>query len=231
MRTETWMKRRAANSLLFEYDWYQEVPVQHRPADLKLDMGVPCLTMRQYSLERRPMLRQVYQTAHDVLWKPDLPQAQAQPQPQAYASYICDLADTTLEYEERRQTQRFMNALCAQKQSAFTRVARCHGDLTMDNVLLDDDATTVIFIDPGNTRGLACQELDEAKLLQSAEGWHGYMLHDGLPFKVRYVHRLLLLTHYIRLYSHPELHSTHWLQWTKNRIDNMLFSPLGGLLR
>ena len=75
-----------------------------------------------------------------------------------------------------------------------------HGDLTFSNVIGH------VFIDPGHDRGLPCRELDEAKLMQSIDGWeHVYrgwpqVKYDSFP--ARRIHWVLLLTHYIRMLRH-----------------------------
>ena len=82
---------------------------------------------------------------------------------------------------------------------------RCvHGDMTCANAIHSQELNHVVFIDPADSHGLECQEIDEAKLLQSFDGWevikYEHKLNYGeLPFKVRPVHTALLLSHYIRM--------------------------------
>ena len=235
MESKMFLKRCTSPEAVFAEGWYNSVPEAHRPKEVytrnvwsKPDEAVLCMTC--YAHPARS-LQHVWDTARAALWRDtDRKRFMKHLAPPTYAGYICNIAERTLNDDEYRQVQRFMAMLCTQR---FTRVTACHGDLTMDNVMLDATLPTsnVIFIDPGYDRCLPCRELDEAKLLQSVEGWHNFRLYGKLPFKVKYVHKLLLLTHYIRLYAHPEKHSTHWLQWARNRIDHMLFSPLGGLLK
>src|SRR6266478_5059826 len=53
----------------------------------------------------------------------------------------------------------------------LTPVHNCHGDLTLYNCIEQPHDSKIIFLDPGNCRGLPCKELDEAKILQSCDGF------------------------------------------------------------
>lgn len=101
----------------------------------------------------------------------------------------------------------------------LTPVARCHGDLTLYNVIMRKHHGMVL-IDPGHCRGLPCRELDESKLMQSIDGFD--VIHKGLPpacvipkFQARKVHWALLATHYIRMLRHVQDES---LAFAYNRI-------------
>lgn len=73
-----------------------------------------------------------------------------------------------------------------------------HGDLTFSNVI----GSTII--DPGNSRGLNCREIDEAKLMQSLDGWKDKFGPHHVPIQkravnARMVHIALLVSHYVRM--------------------------------
>lgn len=100
----------------------------------------------------------------------------------------------------------------------LTGVHRCHGDLTLENCI--ETGSGVVFLDPGYHRCLPCAELDEAKLLQSCDGWH-YRKHakhcQVFPFSSMPIHTALLITHYVRLLRHD--HPSELLEWARGRID------------
>lgn len=90
----------------------------------------------------------------------------------------------------------------------LTPVRVCHGDMTLENCLWTGDG--VVFIDPGDPRSLPCRELDEAKILQSLDGWEDCFQHTH-EMPTRPVHWALLVTHYVRLlrHDHPESRLEH----------------------
>ena len=84
----------------------------------------------------------------------------------------------------------------------LTPVRMTHGDLTMSNTI-----GNCKFIDCGDSRGLECREIDEAKLLQSLDGFDVWKRNHlpaigPAPFKIRKIHLWLLWTHYIRMWRH-----------------------------
>ena len=110
--------------------------------------------------------------------------------------------------------------------TALTPVSYCHGDMTLENCI--DTGTRIVFIDPGWPRGLNCKELDEAKVLQSVDGWHelkGYP-KPKCTFEWRPVHWALLVTHYLRLLRHPELHTEVQLAFARKRIEEICETQL-----
>lgn len=87
----------------------------------------------------------------------------------------------------------------------LTKVRVCHGDFTFANIIKTHLGH--VFIDPGHARGLPCRELDEAKMLQSLDGfdevyrqWAPHHLYPKFP--TRPIHWALLATHYARLMHH-----------------------------
>lgn len=108
----------------------------------------------------------------------------------------------------------------------LTPVAMCHGDFTRGNFLVDKNGVTKI-IDPGHHRGLPCRELDEAKMMQSMDGWE--CITHGLPpmnvwplFNARKIHYVLLLTHYARITRHfDRWRSRRVVEFVHNRIRTL----------
>lgn len=106
----------------------------------------------------------------------------------------------------------------------LTPVRVCHGDMTAENVIVEASTGIVKFIDPGNARGLPCREIDEAKLMQSMDGWERakgldpkWDLNACLQyFQPKRVHWILLASHYARLLMHQ--HSAACLIHASNRL-------------
>ena len=95
--------------------------------------------------------------------------------------------------------------LCRLRASDLHHADFCHHDLTLKNCVKTPRG--VVFLDPGVSRGLDCIEIDEAKLLQSLDGFDCvYLGHPSPPayprMCVRRCHYILLATHYIRLLHH-----------------------------
>lgn len=115
----------------------------------------------------------------------------------------------------------------ADSKHLITPVHQCHGDLTLENVICDY-GNNLVFIDPGNPRGLPCQEIDEAKIMQSTIGWEKAKYNSRKSkeyktltvFEPRRIHWLLLLSHLVRLLRHE--HPSHALKWAKERITFIL---------
>lgn len=88
----------------------------------------------------------------------------------------------------------------------LTPVNDYHGDMTIGNVLEDEDGR-VVFIDPGRAWGLPCVQLDLAKLCQSLDGFCAIYRNVPQPSGL-FVHAAsalvdaISLTHYVRLLAH-----------------------------
>ena len=148
----------------------------------------------------------IYETAQQALW------TQKHPRPICMDAYI-----VYLEWKCGYVPPIIKDILLTQER-ALTPVDICHGDLTLENVVMDQGRP--IFIDAGASHGVECREMDEAKMLQSILTKWEYLKHsesrdwDWLrkaqtPFGVRDVHLALLATHWMRLAAHPEKHSPH----------------------
>lgn len=108
-------------------------------------------------------------------------------------------------------------------------VEMTHGDASFSNVIMSYDGSRATLIDPGRNRGLCCRELDEAKMLQSYDGFEEVYRRilrptDDPPFEVRRVHWLLLVTHYIRLLRHVPCRLS--LEYANRRIHEILSMSL-----
>jgi hypothetical protein len=105
----------------------------------------------------------------------------------------------------------------------LTPVTHCHGDMTLSNAVQLSDGE-IIFIDPGDPRGLPCRELDEAKLMQSTNGWEEVRwgadpTRGVLPFVIKPIHMVLLYTHLGRLLCHE--HPQPALDWAKGAMESV----------
>lgn len=109
------------------------------------------------------------------------------------------------------------------RKAKLTPVAMCHGDMTFANAIETRDGD-IIFIDPGEHRGLPCRELDEAKILQSLDGfdvvYRGWAQPMAYPkFPTRRIHWALLATHYARLLRHVKHEPS--LAFARQRIEEI----------
>ena len=107
----------------------------------------------------------------------------------------------------------------------LTPVSMIHGDATFSNVIIRHGDDRPFLIDNGHHRGLCVQELDEAKMMQSYDGFEEVYKgivrpKDELPFTPRRVHWLLLASHYVRLLRHVQRREA--LQFARKRIDEIL---------
>ncbi len=117
-----------------------------------------------------------------------------------YCRYVNDVAE-----KYRVPSEQTVRAFVCIIQSHLTPVRMTHGDLTFANVI--ETGLGMTFIDPGNDRGLCCREIDEAKILQSMDGFDCAYRNWEPPrwqpaFPSRRVHIALLITHYIRMLRH-----------------------------
>ena len=109
------------------------------------------------------------------------------------------------------------------EEADYTPVWKCHGDLTLKNCV-QTVTGEIIYLDPGNARGLPCREQDESKILQSLDGfdcvYRGHMLPAGWPrMEVRKIHWALLVCHYLRLLRHVTHEPS--LQFARHRIKTI----------
>jgi hypothetical protein len=109
----------------------------------------------------------------------------------------------------------------------LTPVGNCHGDATCKNAIWDVHQDRLVLFDPGNARGLPCREIDEAKILQSMDGFDEYWLdHPPIPyqrpFKIRRIHLALLYTHYLRILAHDDLQQPHVAhEFARSRMEEL----------
>lgn len=138
-----------------------------------------------------------------------------------YRSYVFSKTPPSLASNEEFKTM-FLNVPLA---VSLTHCKNCHGDLTLENVLVQDDR--VVLLDPARTHSLLCVEQDEAKLLQSIitqwevakRGWE-YCTFD-VPFRVRFVHLYLLLAHWIRILPYETKHGKSVHRYSLFVVENL----------
>lgn len=200
--------RKAADKWV--YDKMMSWPIAHRP-QVEYYHGTGEIAYNFVVGQTPRSWRTVWHLAESALWgRPDDPRVR----PISRATYVGYVVDRAL--QSGIGDSRTHNVIKQVLNIDLTPVVECHGDMTMQNVIGD------VFIDPGQDRGLPCRELDEAKLLQSCEGfcelYRGTRTPDDahLMRPGRSVH-VLLLTHYIRLLRHcPSMK-----EWTTQRIRTL----------
>ncbi len=142
-----------------------------------------------------------------------------------YGSYVIDRAlAQKLDIEKVVEVARYI------VQKPLREVKLCHGDLTLENVIVEPSPgkwTPIVFIDPGDPRGMVCRENDEGKLLQSLlTKWDIMNGSSGafwltVPFPIQPIHLAFLATHYIRLLNHPEKHHPALLLKARATLDHV----------
>lgn len=125
--------------------------------------------------------------------------------------------DAYIKYVLKRCDECSIEFIDMPSNSILTPVAFCHGDMTLDNAVMHPDRG-IVFIDPGDPRGLPCRELDEAKLMQCADGWCDRDIQPALPFRPRRIHYWLLWSHYVRMLRHQ---AGHRLTFAHKRIGDL----------
>lgn len=184
--------------------FYRDVPREHKPPGIRL------IDDEHYRYEFVPgnhctNWRLIWHTAAEWLWL----DAERPLDREGYVNYVCDIYDPG------------DGVLSPILNEPLTPVFNPHGDLTFENTVLYKNK--VVFLDPGSCRGLPCRELDEAKLMQSCDGWE--IVDNGDPEPPRQIlftdrlHLALSLTHYIRLTRHE--HPQHSLDFAWKRIKEL----------
>lgn len=217
------MFHKTCDDAKFQYDWLCDLPSAHRPSILKYDGTLNKLSMEHLNLLQPVHWRNVWATARTVLWAANSDQLPCQ-----IGEYIqyCSRRLNCLKSSERKWAEMAILELVKHR---LTPVAKVHGDLTLENCF-EVNGCQILFIDPGHTRGLNCKEIDEAKILQSLDGWswhrHQRILEpDALStFSPRRVHWCLLVTHYLRIlrHEHPAL-ALDFAHRRINEITEMLY--------
>lgn len=209
---------KTSGDIVFQYQWLASLPDEARPGGLELlttGVGSPTLVYdlvqghhpRDWSLVHYAASRCVW--GHSHINRPPDDAARRE-----YVDYVVEAMRLghrewcTLGTWDSLAARDVRNAMRSVLTDELTGVASCHGDMTLYNCLLPyDEPSRIIFIDPGNPRGLLCRELDEAKMMQSLDGWDE-MYRDlppctrARPMPTRRVHYALLLSHYVRLLRH-----------------------------
>jgi hypothetical protein len=170
------------------YDEYQRSR-KRMDVDTSLDVHPPAMFVRG----RMSTLEEAHHFLRTKVWtKP------AHCDPNAYWDYMCGVSVYWEGYISKEDFSKLKFTSCV-----------AYGDATLENFVTGGDE--VYGIDPGRTHGLNCRELDEAKLLQSwVMHWEtrvrGRPVSDEvLPFTPNNTHRILLVSHWMRLLRHwPE---------------------------
>lgn len=206
---------KTCSDALYQLRWLRALPSECRPS--KLDIG---LYPNEYSydmlLGESPSISDVWLTLRQYVWSRGAYLGIARVE---YVNY-CNEAAKDLPHPTLRTI--FDELLTAK----LTSVSRCHGDATVSNAIREHDSRRIVLLDPGHARGLPCRELDESKLMQSMDGW-GYARYgkkscggEPHPWKMKRIHYVLLLTHYVRLLKHN--HPRNALTFARKRIDELV---------
>jgi hypothetical protein len=127
-----------------------------------------------------------------------------------YARYIEDLMK---EHGDRANDPLVEHALTLLKQRVLPRVAMVHGDLTFENIIIQDEGN-MVFIDPGEHHKMFTPGMDRGKLLQSlVMRWEErdiiprpWAEPAPWPEWATFIDWAFLVTHWVRLIRHwPEL--------------------------
>lgn len=187
----------------YQYDWLMSLPCGLRPPGLKWEGNdtYSCEYVRSWHPDS---IVDVQQAAMFTLWGAGGSlKTVTEAMRRNYLAYVADVA-----WRYRHLLVPFVvkNSIL---HDPLTFANQVHGDLTLHNVLVVPESTRhrLIFIDPGHSRGLPARELDEAKLLQTADGF--CKIYAGVTcnkdrFPIRRVHLALSWTHYLRLLPHMQ---------------------------
>lgn len=201
-----------------QYRWWMSVPQEVRPPRLVWDDEADEVSYDFVEGIHPRDWETVAGWAQETLWGMQVrpggstPVAPPPVDPAEYMDYVEERAAAAERLGLR--LPRLTGILNVLGRSQYTPVRTCHGDLTLKNCVVSIDGRFT-FLDPGHSRGLPCREIDEAKIMQSLDGFDVvYRGHDAptlVPrFPARPVHWALLATHYIRLMTHvtwdPALH-------------------------
>lgn len=183
---------------LIAHTWYMRLNARYRPSNLLIDGAK--LSYDWIDGTHPSNIEDIIEAADDALWYLDDGAVGHGPiNPAGYVEYARSVAR-----EVGASNPRALDMI--RGYSKYTPVHTCHGDLTFANIIKTHN-DKMIFIDPGNPRGLSCKEIDVAKLMQSLDGYH--VVRDQWPDppclpKLGYssIHLALLSTHYTRLLRH-----------------------------
>lgn len=201
------------------HKWYMCCPDRVRPRNV----GSDAINVLSYDIEigLHPTCWAQVRKAAEILWGEHSPYPIGERRDN-YVNYVGDRAREAIGQGWLKSFDpRWFDPITTDK---LTRVERCHGDMTFMNIICAYGGR-VVFIDPGSTQGMfPCRELDEAKVLQSIDGYDQYF---GFPqayrhglFDVRTVHKALLISHYVRLLRHQN-HKPLVMEDARNRIEKL----------
>jgi hypothetical protein len=199
------------------YRWYMSVPSRVRPEQVYPQGDYNLIYSfidGQHPIHWSP----VWRAASFYLWG-DLADAADRVTGEQRINYVNYCCGVEAQLFNRVKLRRAYDVIY---ESHLTPVKICHGDLTFANCIHTEQG--IVFIDPGCARGLPCREIDEAKLMQSLDGFDElYRNHQppslATPFPARPVHKALLATHYLRLLRHIKKESC--VRLALQRIDQI----------
>lgn len=164
-------------------------------------------------------LKKVYGLMEKNVWFPDGKHVEPLDKTDSidYANYVADVA-----HNLRIDIPRALSTIVHE---VPTPVYVAHGDLTFENILLRY-SNEVILIDPGDTHGYRCLELEHGKLMQSMlanweflKGLRYNTCQIPLPFKPTKLDKAVYISHLVRLCAHPEKHSEMVINKIKSIIQ------------
>jgi len=193
--TKTGTKNQVAR---WSYFWHT-IPPDCRPKQIT---STATTVSYEYEVGRRPRSwRRVYLCAQKAIWGTAEQQAVTYDNRLAYSRYVLNRAR-----EADLDGEKCHRVLLPILHDYLHPVTLTHGDLTLANCVATPDGR-IVFIDPGNDWGLTCREIDEAKLMQSLDGFRHVYEGDPMPdqwprFLASSVHYALLYSHYVRMLRH-----------------------------
>jgi len=120
----------------------------------------------------------------------------------------CDYVRSRMLVPDAVRTQVAEDALAVIMAADHPAVTCVHGDMTFENTVITPEGN-VVFVDPGDPRGMLTPGIDRGKLLQSAVmRWEDRAWDDPLPWPdwATLTDWAFLVTHWVRLVRHwPEL--------------------------
>jgi len=200
--------------------WLRKLPPAYRPADVKF---VPPNKLEYEEIDGSTPndWRLVHNAAHKAFWGERI-RGIDETHVLDYVEYVLLKGRTLLSAAEQLRLMRLLGSL---RPTDLTPAYATHGDLTLENTLLVEGQ--VVFIDPGHDRGLQCREIDEAKILQSLDGWDYVRrprccqpVEQPHGFPARRVHWILLASHYVRLLCHQ--HPAVAMNFARGRLSQLL---------
>jgi hypothetical protein len=200
--------------------WYASVPLDFRPKNVHVDG--PVISYDFVEGQMPTQWTYTWKAARVALWGDDKLKGLSL-HSDRYVGYVLEKLEC-LHFFDRKMKDKIQRLVAREiENDALTPAYNVHGDLTLSNVVTN--GKDIVFIDPGDHRGLPCREIDEAKIMQSLDGWdvvrHGAPSPLAYPrFATRRVHWVLLITHYVRLLCHR--HPDDAISFAVQRLEELV---------